>query len=119
MQTRDRVNFAKCFYHYFYATNLIKILFKTPILFNMNEAASEEPLISRYHLTMPLTVKNPLNNEIVVSEVEFYLLKRPETTGTRQPLIANFIGTDFNYANSNDFRKMILENSIESDELKA
>ena len=72
---------------------------------------------------MPLTVRSPLNNEIVVGEVEFYLLLREsgETSLNRdaRQLNANFIGTDYNYANSNDFRKMFLENSIETDDIKA
>ncbi len=76
MQTRDRVNFQKSFYHTFYAPNLVKLLFKTPMMFNLegNQNSDEEPLISRYHPTMPLTVKNPCNNEIIVGEVEFFLL---------------------------------------------
>jgi len=58
---------------------------------------------------MPLTVRNPLNNEIIVGEVEFYLLKNEEG-----PInTAKFIGTDYNYAYSNDFRRIFLENSIE------
>ena len=68
VQTRDRINFKKCFYHYFYAPNLVKILFKRPFLF------TDEVLISRYHATMPLTVKNPMTNEIIVGEVEFFLI---------------------------------------------
>ena len=79
MQTRDRVHFSRCFYHYFYAPNLIKLLFKTPMFFALqNEGHQDEPLISRYHTTMPLTVRDPLNNEIVVGEVEFYLIKKSE-----------------------------------------
>lgn len=70
MQTRDRIQYKRCFYHCFYAPNLIKLLFKTPFLF------SDDTLISRYHPTMPLTVKNPLTNEIIVGEVEFYLLDK-------------------------------------------
>ncbi len=63
---------------------------------------------------MPLTVKNPLNNEIIVGEVEFYLIKNASVQ-----MNAEFIGTDFNYACSNDFRKMFLEHSIETDDIKA
>lgn len=79
MKTRDRVHFNKCFYHNFYAPNLTKILFKTPMMFAIEEEARniDEPLISRYHSSMPLTVKNPLNNEIIVGEVEFYLFRKP------------------------------------------
>jgi Domain of unknown function (DUF5092) len=96
MQTRDRVNFQKSFYHCFYAPNLVKLLFKTPMLFGIqnNEATQpEEPLISRYHTSMPLTVRNPLNNEIIVGEVQFFLMKPEEGLNS-----AKFIGTDFNYA---------------------
>lgn len=117
MQTRDRVNYQRSFYHHFYAPNLVKLLFKTPMLFAINNASEEEPLISRYHSSMPLTVRNPLNNEIIVGEVEFYLLK-PNNSGGGQ-YRAQFIGTDFNYAYSNDFRKIFLENSIETDDIKA
>lgn len=83
---------------------------------NLNNDLSqpEEPLISRYHTTMPLTVRNPLNMEIIVGEVEFFLLK-PGEGGER----AIFIGTDFNYAYSNDFRKIFLENSIDCDDIKS
>ena len=63
---------------------------------------------------MPLTVRNPLNNEIIVGEVEFFLIKHGEG-GDK----AVFIGTDFNYAQSNDFRKIFLENSIDCDDIKA
>ena len=90
------------------------------MLFGMNQNneqnnQQEEPLISRYHTSMPLTVRNPLNNEIIVGEVEFFLLKPGETAMDK----AIFIGTDFNYAYSNDFRKIFLENSIDCDDLKA
>lgn len=67
---------------------------------------------------MPLTVRNPLNNEIIVGEVEFYLLKK-ESVSPISGLQALFIGTDFNYANSNEFRKMFLEYCVESDDLKS
>ncbi len=76
---------------------------------------------------MPMTVKNPLNNEIVVGEVDFYLLTKNEkkipdnhlNISVQNSLKAFFMGSDFNYANSNDFRKMFLENSIENEDLKA
>jgi hypothetical protein len=81
MQTRDRVNFQKSFYHTFYAPNLVKLLFKTPMMFNHEGQpnSDEEPLISRYHTSMPLTVKNPCNNEIIVGEVEFFLVSHNES----------------------------------------
>lgn len=70
VQTRDRVQFKKCYYHYFYAVNLVKILFKSSLIF------SGDQLMSRYHDQHPLIVKNPLTNEIIVGEVEFYLIKK-------------------------------------------
>ena len=30
---------------------------------------------SRYHAEYPLTVKNPLTNEVMIGEVEFYLIE--------------------------------------------
>jgi len=79
MQTRDRVHFTRCFYHHFFAPNLVTLLFKTPMFFALsNRGGNEEPLNSRYHPTMPLTVRDPLINEIVVGEVEFYLIKKSE-----------------------------------------
>jgi len=113
MQTRHRVHFTRCFYHHYYAPNLVTLLFKTPMFFALgNNSNQEEPLISRYHATMPLTVRDPLNNEIVVGEVEFYLVKKSEKG------MAHLIGTDFNYANSNDFRRLFMENSASSEAVK-
>lgn len=33
-------------------------------------------LRSRYHYDFPLTVKNPMTNEVIVGEVEFYLVEK-------------------------------------------
>lgn len=57
MKTRDKVNFKKCYYHYFLVSNLVPLLFRKPLL-NL----TDEILISRYHQQYPLTVKNPLTN---------------------------------------------------------
>ena len=51
------------------AANLVQILFKKPMMH------VDDTLLSRYHPQYPLTVKNPLTNEIIVGEVEYYLLK--------------------------------------------
>lgn len=57
-----------------------------------------------------MTVKDPLTNEIIVGEVEFYLLKYEESHDVNANddsefnFKADFIGTDFNYANSKEFR---------------
>ena len=91
-------------------------------MFNLeeNKNSDEEPLISRYHPSMPLTVKNPCNNEIIVGEVEFFLLSnnRNNQGPIEDQYKATFIGTDFNYAHSNDFRKLILDNSIDIEDIK-
>jgi len=83
----------------------VKLLFKKPFI------VADDTLISRYHPQMPLTVRNPLTNEIIVGEVEFYLLGRdqaPEvlnrgevsSLASSQDVIlkAEFLGTDYNYA---------------------
>ena len=54
------------------AANLVQILFKKPMMH------VDDVLLSRYHPQYPLTVKNPLTNEIIVGEVEYYLLKNGE-----------------------------------------
>lgn len=72
MRTRDRSNYKKCYFHHFLAANLVKILFKQSVL------QTDDILISRYHQTQPMTVRNPLTNEVVVGEVEFYHIKCPE-----------------------------------------
>ena len=67
--TRDKVNFKKKYHHHFYGPNLIKLLFKK---LDLN---GEQIMRSRYHIEYPLAVKNPLTNEVIVGEVEFYLIE--------------------------------------------
>ena len=66
--TRDRVSFKKKYHHHFYGPNLIKLLFK------VFQLPNEQILRSRYNYDFPLTVKDPLTNEVIVGEVEFYLV---------------------------------------------
>ena len=74
----------------------------------------------------PLTVKNPLTNQIIVGEVEFYLIqhKQIETQAAnlrngphdnRQNIIqALYIGSDYTYAYSQKFRDTIFrDNSLD------
>ena len=75
VQTRDKANFRKKYYHHFYGPSLIKILFKT---FQM---PNEQILRSRYHSEFPLTAKNPLTNEVIVGEVEFFLIDHRDIAG--------------------------------------
>jgi len=110
MQTRDRVNFKKKYYHLYYGPNVIKLLFK---VFQM---PNEQMLRSRYNYDFPLTVKDPLTNEIVLGEVEFYLVDKTQVKQavellachhevsafdqTKIEVKATYFGSDFNYANS-------------------
>ena len=63
-------------------------------------------LRSRYHLDYPLTVKNPLTNQVIVGEVQFYLISQSylkeylpiNHQNQNLKLKANFIGTDYTYA---------------------
>jgi len=113
VQTRDRVQFKRSYHHCFYAPNLIKILFKTPFLF------TDEALVSRYHPAMPLTVRNPLTNEIIVGEVEFFLVGRQAVVASKEvEAEAKFIGSDYNYALSQEFRQQFVEHSMEQDQAK-
>ena len=89
VQTRDRKDFRKKYVHYYAGPNLIKILFATMQL------PTEQILRSRYHPEFPLTAKDPLTNEIIVGEVGFYKMVSNE---------AHYFGSDFNYANSKQFR---------------
>ena len=72
-----------------------------------------------------------MTNEIIVGEVEFYLVAKDKSLnlnnnlqdniqnnnimnsniskGNEYQLTANFIGTDFNYATSNQFRQIFLD----------
>ena len=83
------MDFNKKFFHYFYAANLSQLLFKPNLSFLQNilnsqiiqsnqEDNKKHILRSRYHMEYPLTVKNPLTNQIIVGEVEFYLLSKEE-----------------------------------------
>lgn len=73
---------------------------------------------------MPLTVRNPLTNEIIVGEVEFYLLGNSQASrvngrisdeSEEVTLKAEYIGTDYNYALSQEFRQNFAENSLEGE----
>ena len=93
VKTRSNNDPNKKFYHYFYGANLIQLLVKPNINFLEKLIIDMERqelmdnrssvLRSRYHLDYPLTIKNPLTNQIIVGEVEFYLIK---TTGLLQKI---------------------------------
>ena len=106
MQTRDKADFRKKYYHHFFGANLIKLLFKT------FEMPGSQILQSRYHVDYPITVKDPTNNLVIVGEVDFFVLKAEhlksfckapteESDNTWQhakSYKAQFFGSDFNYA---------------------
>ena len=68
VQTRNKTDYKKKYFHHFQGGNLIKILFRTMQL------GSEQILRSRYHPEFPLMPKDPVNNEVIVGEVEFFLI---------------------------------------------
>lgn len=106
VQTRDKADFRKKYFHYFYGPNLIKILFQ------VFQVPGSQVLQSRYHNEYPITAKNPLTNAVIVGEVDFFVLDHEhitsqctgptdETDGAwKHPPIytATFFGSDFNYA---------------------
>ena len=64
---------------------MVKILFRTMQL------GADQILRSRYHPEFPLTPKNPGNNEVIVGEVDFFLVSLDEQSRERaedEPLIA-------------------------------
>ena len=65
-------------------------------------------MYSRYDLTHPLTVTDPINRELIIGEIEFYKVDSIEGV-----LKGEFLGTDFNYAYCKEFRKLVEINSID------
>jgi hypothetical protein len=132
VKTRSNVDFRKKFYHYFYAANLIQLLVKPNLSFldtilqQNNQSIHKEDnkkhiLRSRYHMDFPMTVKNPLTNQIIVGEVEFYLVQLKEiqekTNKKNLPedgsfnLNAYYIGSDYTYAYSQQFRDNVFRDN--------
>jgi hypothetical protein len=70
VQTRDRTHARKKYFHHYYGPNLIKLLFK------VFQLPSEQALRSRYSYDFPLSAKDPMTNEIIIGEVEFYVVDR-------------------------------------------
>ncbi len=85
-------------------------------------------------------MKDPLTNDIIVGEVEFYFVKKDNSDFKNETICSpddvnelyeenldklvnkeelffkgNFIGTDFSYATSNDFRNIFEENAIDKE----
>ena len=78
-------------------------------------------------MDFPLTVKNPLTNQIIVGEVEFYLISythidemcvKPVTYRNQDiTLQAQFIGSDYTYAYSQLFRDTIFRDNTLDEKL--
>ena len=114
VQTRNKTDYKKKYHHHFQGVNLIKILFRTMQL------GVDQILRSRYHPEFPLTPKNPGNNEVIVGEVDFFLVSLEEQQRERdkdEPLIAQFIGSDYNYAIQPSFREEFKLHTFDKDEL--
>lgn len=129
VKTRSNVDFRKEFFHYFYAANLVQLLVKPNLSFldsilqQNNQSIHKDDnqkhiLRSRYHTDFPMTVKNPLTNQIIVGEVEFYLVKHPDIAafavanpGSSIDLKAYFVGSDYTYAYSQQFRDNVFRDN--------
>lgn len=53
--------------HFFSAYSILKLLFKK----------RSNAFVGRFHETFPITVKNPITNQRIVGEVEFYKIANP------------------------------------------
>jgi hypothetical protein len=66
------------------------------------QLGANQILQSRYHPDFPLTPKNPLTNEVIVGEVDFFMITLQEQERVKdlpeEALVAEFIGSDYNYA---------------------
>ena len=91
---------------------------------------NEQVLRSRYNYDFPLTVKDPMTNEVIVGEVEFFLADKTQIANVMEQLalansgetsafapspkiflVAKFFGSDFNYANNKNFRKKFAQHT--------
>ena len=66
------------------------------------QLGANQILQSRYHTDFPLTPKNPRTNEVIVGEVDFFMITLQEQERVKdlpeEALVAEFIGSDYNYA---------------------
>ena len=95
------------------------------MIFKVFQMPNEQKLRSRYSYDFPLTSKDPLTNEVIVGEVEFYLVDKTQIANAVEQLqvevsafdlnkvqiTAHFFGSDFTYANSKNFRKRFAQNT--------
>jgi hypothetical protein len=112
--TRDKQCTQKLNIHFYEATNLLKVLFKL----------IDDRILHRYHRYDAILPTNPLTNTVILGEVRFYsidysniqpLLSSASTSTssssqlssfTPSKYVARFIGTDYNYAYSEEFRAL-------------
>lgn len=111
----------------FQRLHLLKLLFKSPLL------SEKTHLLSRYDTSNPICCRNPLTNEVIVVEVEFFIIKAEEVAQESPEIPINFelsvcteaanvsysgvfIGTDYNYAFSAEFRKIFEENAVDKEQ---
>ncbi|TNV79911.1 hypothetical protein FGO68_gene15764 [Halteria grandinella] len=102
--------------HFFNAYGIMKLIFKK----------RRDEIVGRFHHNHPMSAKNPLTNNLIIGEVEFFLFKNPYLTRPaegRYPqgqtlsldgVKGEFMGTDFNYLYSENMRKIVDENCLDA-----
>ncbi|CDW71540.1 UNKNOWN [Stylonychia lemnae] len=102
--------------HYFNLHGIMKILFKK----------KGDEIVGRFHAKYPSSSKNPLTNQQIIGEVEFYQFKNPYLdlpaenrypvgqTLSLEGVKGEFIGTDFNYLYSEELRNLITADCLEA-----
>lgn len=112
-QTRDRdgIKVETSFYD---AYPFSRLLFK--------RKGSE--IVHRYHRTSPLVVLNPLTNQHIVGEIKYFRIRIGEkgkwARGAEEggAICGEFIGTDFNFAYSKEFRHKFYTCALEPHDFK-
>jgi hypothetical protein len=125
---KEKVGFSTTSYYDAFAAN--RLLFKKiPI-----GSGLLADVVHRYHRSHPISVLNPLTNSPIIGEVKYYSLNpRPPlpgllTNGTTNAtatgaveitcveLDARFIGTDYNFAFSNEVRRRFVDAAFEPED---
>lgn len=85
-----------------------------------------EEYVGRFHHECGVTALNPLTNNRLIGEIEFYFIENPylqiEPPESRYPrnqplslkgVSGKFIGSDYNFIYSSHLRQIVLSNCIE------
>eukprot|EP00347_Sterkiella_histriomuscorum_P005984 403354518 len=115
LQSKDQQSLTSSHSHFFNVHGIMKLLFK--------KKGTE--IVGRFHSKNPIQSKNPLTNQQIIGEVEFYIVRNPYLsipienrypvgqTLSLEGVKGEFSGTDFNYLYSDELRLMIDDNCLE------